>query len=187
MNFDSTSLEAIKKRIAELSGVTEDAIADYAPEHESELSFQAGKDIYSVFPSEEAAVEFYEEVYEREAKEDPAGTIDFLNNVLGDDRWLEYISKSRMTEALLNAANHAKNKKQLTPDTLRKIKETPFSVLRSFFDMTTKEGIFGFYSLLLSAIERQVYTDAARSIVNDASFKTSMNLPSGKRAFLINW
>lgn len=191
MNFDSISIEAIKKRIAELSRVPEDAVNEYAPEYENELSFKAGKDIYSVFPSSEKAVEFYEEAYEREAKEDPVKTIEFLNNTLGDDRWLEYISKSKMTEALLNAVVSVKNKNRgkaiPTSDTLRKIRETPFSVLRSFFDMTTKEGIRAFYALLLSAIDRQAYTDAARTIVNGASLVTSMELPSGKRAVLISW
>ena len=189
MNFDSASVEAIKKQIAELSGVSEDAVNEYAPEYENELSFMAGKDIYSVFPSSEKAVEFYEEAYEREAKTDPVKTIEFLNNTLGDDRWLEYISKSRMTEALLDAVTDVRNKTKATPtpDTSRKIRETPFSVLCSFFDMTTKEGIRAFYALLLSAIDRQVYTDAARAVVNGASLVTSMKLPAGKRAVLISW
>ena len=187
MKFDSTSLEAIKKRMAELSGVPEDAVVEYAPEYENELSFRAGNDIYSVFSSSEAAVEFYEKAYEQEAKEDPIKTIEFLNNTLGDDRWLEYISKSKMVEALLNAVKSVKNKTKPTPDTMKKIRETPFSVLRSFFDMSDPAGIKAFYALLLSAIDQQIYTDAARSVVNGASSIISMRLPSGRMAVLISW
>jgi hypothetical protein len=184
MKLSAEEKNQIRSIIASEFGYALDDVVDYEPSFDGEIVFKSGSNFFSVFGSDEEAKEFYEEAFKAKAKSNPREMIKTFDHELGKDQWMNFISRESMAKVLLDVVGSIKSKPD--KEILRKIKETPFSVVTSFFNMTEKSGIDKFYKVLLSAIDRSVYEKTAESLRKQAEV-FNFKMDGNKRVTVWKW
>jgi len=187
MSFSTEEKNKIRNLIASEFGYDPENVVEYEPSFEGEIVFKSGSNFFSIFESDEKANEFYEEAFLKKASSEPQEIIKTFDHELGKDQWLNFISRESLSNVLMTTVDSI-NTSKMKPDSdvIRKIKETPFSVLRSFFNMSNKFDVDKFYRILLTAIDRSIYEKTAKAVKKQAEIFT-FKLPEDKRVTVWKW
>jgi len=122
----------------------------------------------SIFDSVDEAKEFYRSAFESLMETNPAGLVMTFNQYLGQNIWLNYISKARIIKAIMKLI---RGDEELDEELKAKIVSSPVSVMKSWFNLSSSKEKDAFYAFVFENSDKDLISDTVEAMLKTAKTK----------------